>query len=104
VKCHHYIAYFFGVAFLVNSIPHFPNGVSGRSFPTPFASPPDQGLSRAWVNVLWGLFNLLVSYLLVCHVGAFSLRETREVAIAGIGALLMPLMLAPAFAPVTAGR
>jgi len=63
MKWYHYIAYFFGGAFLVNSVPHFTNGVSGRSFPSPFASPPGQGLSPAWVNVLWGLFNLMVGYL-----------------------------------------
>ena len=88
MKWYHYIAYFFGGAFLVNFVPHFTNGVSGRSFPSPFASPPGQGLSPAWVNVLWGLFNLLVAYLLLCRVGTFSLRKTRDVATAGIGALL----------------
>jgi hypothetical protein len=54
--------------------------------------------------VLWGLFNLLVGYLLVCRVGTFNLRNTRNVAVAGIGALLMGLMLAQAFAKVSAGR
>ena len=104
MKWYLYIAYFFGGVFLVNSVPHFTNGVSGRSFPGPFASPPGQGLSPAWVNVLWGLFNLLVGYLLVCRVGTFSLRNTRVVAVAGIGALLMALMLAQAFARVSAVR
>jgi len=104
MKWYHYIAYFFGGAFLVNSVPHFTNGVSGRSFPSPFASPPGQGLSPAWVNVLWGLFNLLVGYLLVCRVGSFDLKKTRDVAIVGIGGLAMGLMLAQAFARVSAGR
>ncbi len=104
MKWYHYIAYFFGGAFLVNSVPHFTNGVSGRSFPSPFASPPGQGLSPAWVNVLWGLFNLLVGYLLVCRVGNFDHKKTRDVSIVGIGALLMGLMLAQAFAKVSAGR
>jgi hypothetical protein len=104
MRWYQYIAYFFGGAFLVNSVPHFTNGVSGRSFPTPFASPPGQGLSPAWVNVLWGLFNLLIGYLLVCRVGTFNLRKTRDVAVAGIGAVLMAVMLARAFAQVAAGR
>ena len=104
MKWHHYVAYFFGGVFLVNSVPHFTNGVSGRSFPTPFASPPGRGLSPAWVNVLWGLINLLTGYLLVCRVGTFSLVKPRHVAIAGIGALLMALMLAQTFAGVYAGR
>jgi hypothetical protein len=30
------VAYFLGGAFLVNAVPHFVNGVSVRSFPTPF--------------------------------------------------------------------
>jgi hypothetical protein len=104
MRWYQYIAYFFGGAFLVNSVPHFSNGVSGRSFPTPFASPPGQGLSPAWVNVLWGLFNLLIGYLLVCRVGTFNLRKTRDVAVAGIGAVLMAVMLARAFAQAAAGR
>jgi hypothetical protein len=104
MKWYHYIAYFFGGVFLVNAVPHFTNGVSGRAFPSPFASPPGQGLSPTWVNVLWGLFNLLVGYLLVCRIGTFSLRKTRHVAIAGIGALLMALMLAQTFARVSASR
>jgi hypothetical protein len=40
-----FVAYFFGGAFLVNAVPHFVNGVSGRIFPTPFASPPGKGQS-----------------------------------------------------------
>jgi hypothetical protein len=104
MKWYHYIAYFFGGAFLVNFVPHFTNGVSGRSFPSPFSTPPGQGLSPAWVNVLWGLFNLLIAYLLLGRVGDFSLRKTRNVAVAGIGALAMGLMLAQAFSRVYAGK
>jgi hypothetical protein len=104
MKWYHYVAYFFGGAFLVNTVPHLTNGVSGRSFPTPFANPPGQGLSPAWVNVLWGLFNLLVGYLLVCRVGNFSLRRTRDVAVLGAGAVLMGIMLAQAFARVSTSR
>jgi len=32
MRWYHYMAYFFGDAFLVSSVPHFTNGVSGRSF------------------------------------------------------------------------
>jgi hypothetical protein len=93
----HDVAYFFGGAFLANAIPHFVNGVSGRPFQSPFASPPGQGLSSSTVNVLWGLFNLVVGYWLVCRVGTFQLRRTRHVVGLGLGALLMSLMLARAF-------
>ena len=104
MKWYHYIAYFFGGAFLFNFVPHFTNGISGRPFPTPFASPPGQGLSPAWVNVLWGFFNLLIAYLLLCRVGSFDLRRTGNVAIAGIGGLLTAVMLAFAFGQVFAAR
>jgi len=104
MKWYYYIAYFFGGAFLANSVPHFVNGVSGRAFPSPFSSPPGQGPSPAWVNVLWGLFNLLIGYLLVCRVGTFSLRKTRDVGVAGLGALVMALMLAQSFSHVFAGK
>jgi hypothetical protein len=103
MKWYHYVAYFFGGAFLVNAVPHFTNGVSGRSFPTPFASPPGVGQSPAWVNVLWGLFNLLIGYLLICRVGTFELRRTRDLLVVGIGALLMAVMLARAFSRVYGG-
>ena len=46
--------------FLANSVPHFVQGISGRSFPTPFASPPGQGESPPLINVLWGSSNLIV--------------------------------------------
>ena len=103
MKWYHYVAYFFGGAFLANAVPHFTNGVSGRSFPTPFASPPGVGQSPAWVNVLWGLFNLAIGFLLVCRVGTFELRRTRDLLVVGIGALLMAVMLARAFSRLSGG-
>ena len=45
---YYYVAYFFGGALLVNAVPHFVNGASGRSFPSPFASPPGRGQSSRW--------------------------------------------------------
>ena len=97
MRWYHYVAYFFGGAFWVNAIPHFTNGVSGRPFPSPFASPPGQGESSAIVNVAWGAFNFIVAYVLTCHVGQFRTRGVREMAIATLGGLLMALMLARAF-------
>jgi hypothetical protein len=93
----HYVSYFFGGAFLANAIPHFVSGIMGHPFQSPFASPPGQGLSSAMVNVLWGSLNTAVSYLLICRVGTFALRNTRHVLITGLGALLMAMMLALAF-------
>lgn len=98
MRWYHYIAYFFGGAFLTNAVPHFVSGVTGQSLQTPFASPPGQGLSSAMVNVLWGLFNLVVGYLLVCRVGSFELRRNRHVIVFGLGVFLMALDLAHALA------
>ena len=93
----HYIAYFFGGAFLSNAVPHFVSGVMGRPFQSPFAKPPGKGLSSSTVNVLWGAFNFAVAYALICRVGEFSLRSTTDVAVMGLGFLLMGLMAARQF-------
>jgi hypothetical protein len=88
----HCISYFGGGLFLSNAIPHFVSRVMGRPFQSPFAKPPGQGLSSSTVNVLWGAFNLAVSYILICRVGEFSLRSTTHVAALGSGLLLMGLI------------
>jgi hypothetical protein len=101
---YHYVAYFFGGAFLGNAVPHYASGVMGRPFPSPFSSPPGKGLSSPPVNVLWGLFNVLVGYSLLRYVGAFSLRNWSDAAAAGLGVLLMSVMLARHFASVMGSR
>lgn len=92
-----YVAYFFGGMFLTNAIPHTVSGLMGRPFQSPFAKPPGEGLSSSTVNVLWGAFNALVGYVLICRVGAFDLRSTTDVGVAGLGAIVMALMLARTF-------
>jgi hypothetical protein len=94
---YHYVAYFFGGAFLANALPHLGNGISGRPFQSPFASPPGQGLSSSTVNVLWGFFNLVVSYVLVCRVGSFELRDTQHALVLAAGILFMSVIGARAF-------
>ena len=96
-RWYHFIAYFFGGAFLANTIPHLVNGISGAPFQSPFAKPPGEGLSSATVNVLWGMFNLVAAYLLIARVGRFDLRKTSHAAVVGIAILLMALMLAHGF-------
>jgi hypothetical protein len=100
----HYISYFFGGAFLSNAIPHFASGVMGRPFQSPFAKPPGQGLSSSTVNVLWGFFNFAVAYVLICHVGEFSFRSTTQVAVMGLGFLLMGLFSARQFGRFNGGN
>ena len=92
-----FLAWFFGGAFLANSFPHLGNGISGRPFQSPFAKPPGKGLSSSWVNVLWGFFNLVVAYLLMCRVGAFDLHNWLHVSTLGAGMLFMSLNLAYGF-------
>ena len=72
-------------------------GSRATPFQSPFESPPGEGLSSAMVNVLWGLFNLTVAYLLICRVGDFNLRKTQHVLALGAGILIMALMLARSF-------
>jgi hypothetical protein len=93
----HYLAYFFGGAFLTNAIPHFVSGVMGRPFQSPFAKPPGEGLSSSTVNVLWGAFNFAVGYMLVCRVGDFDLRSIDDAIALGLGALVMGLVMARMF-------
>jgi hypothetical protein len=89
-----YVACFFGGAFLVNAVPHFVNGVSGRRFPSPFASPPGKGESSPTVNVLWGTLNLAIGYLLAVRVGDFHIHQISTVLVLGAGGLLMGIQLA----------
>jgi len=92
-----FIAYFFGGAFLCNGIPHFVSGVMGRPFQSPFAKPRGEGLSSSVVNVLWGVFNLAVGYVLLCRVGQFDLHSTGHVVALGSGVLLMGVITARLF-------
>lgn len=93
----HLASYFLGGVFLANAVPHLVSGVTGRAFQSPFAQPPGQGLSSSTVNVLWGAFNIVVGYALLCRVGDFDLRTTGDAAALGVGAFLMSLMHARVF-------
>ncbi len=99
MRWYNYLALFFAGAFLVHMVPHLTNGISGRAFPSPFADPPGQGESSPIVNVLWGGFNLIIGYIL-CRVGRFDVRRTRDVTIVGAGIIVMAVMLASAFGAI----
>lgn len=100
----HYLSYFFSGVFLTNAVPHFVSGIMGRPFQSPFAKPPGKGLSSSTVNVLWGFFNLMIGYLLVCRVGNFDLRSTADVVALGLGVLLFGVMLALTFGRLYGGN
>ena len=103
MRWYHYVAYFFGGAFLANFVPHFVNGVSGSPFQSPFASPPGEGLSSSTVNVAWGILNLFIAYLLLVRVGRFDIRSWRHVGILAAGFVIIALMLARAFGRLHGG-
>jgi hypothetical protein len=98
------VSYLFGGAFLANAVPHLISGMMGRPFQSPFAKPPGQGLSSSTVNVLWGFSNLVVGYLLVCRVGTFDLRDTRDIAALGVGMFLLSVASARQFGRFNGGN
>ncbi|MGD0445482.1 MAG: hypothetical protein ABSA39_16215 [Edaphobacter sp.] len=100
----HGISYFFGGLFLANAVPHYVSGIMGSPFQSPFAKPSGKGLSSSTVNVLWGFFNLVVAYILLCRVGDFNLRATHDVAVSGSGVLLMGIMGARSFGKFHGGN
>jgi len=97
MEWYHYIAAFFSGAFLANAVPHFVYGVCGDKFPTPFSKPPGKGLSPAYVNVLWGAFNVLAGYILL-RVSHLQTGNYIGLAVFFIGAVLMSVMLSANFA------
>jgi hypothetical protein len=94
----HFPAYFCAGVFFANFIPHFVSGVLGRTFPTPFASPPFRGLSSARVNVLYGLGNLAFAYVLLLRVGDFEPRSALHAGAFGLGLSLWSLLMARSLA------
>ena len=100
----HLVSYFFGGIFLANAIPHYVSGIMGRPFQSPFAKPPGEGLSSSTVNVLWGLFNAIVGYLLVVRVGNFELGSISDVLALAVGALLISLLMARHFGQFHGGN
>jgi hypothetical protein len=98
------VSWFFGGVFLTNALPHVVSGVRGEPFQSPFAKPSGRGLSSSLVNVLWGFFNLVIGYVLVCRVGHFDLRATADAVALGLGVLAIGLFCAWHFGQFHGGR
>ena len=98
-----YLAHFFGGVFLANSLPHLITGITGRSAPSPFASPPFKGRSSPVVNVLWALINLAVAYLLLLQFGPLDLQSWPDAGAAFAGFAAMAILCARAFSRLAAG-
>ncbi len=96
-------AYFFGGIFAANAVPHYAAGMMGRPFQSPFAKPPGKGLSSSLVNVVWGLFNAAMAYLLVMRVGAFDFRAAGDAGAFGLGVAVMSLFAAHHFGRLHGG-
>jgi hypothetical protein len=103
-RWYHLIAWLLGGACLANTIPHLESGISGSPFQSPFSSPPGVDLSSSIVNVLWGMFNLVVGYVLVVRVGRLDLRQSKHVVVLGLGILVMALLLAHQFGKFHGGK
>jgi hypothetical protein len=97
MKWYHYVAAFFAGIFLANTVPHFVQGISGNSFPTPFATPPGKGLSSPTINVLWALFNMVIGYILF-RTGKVSHANKWSLLVFFIGIALISIQLSIAFA------
>jgi hypothetical protein len=96
MKWYNYIACFFAGMFIANTVPHFVHGISGDSFPTPFANPPGKGLSSPTINVWWGLLNLVIGYLLY-RGGRISSANKVSILVFFVGIVTMSVMLSIAF-------
>lgn len=83
-----------GKAFLANAIPPLVHSLSGKRFPTPFAQPPGEGESPAWMNAVWGLVNRGGGYALAMGVGTVTPGFTRSAQLMAIGFGVTSLALA----------
>jgi hypothetical protein len=97
-------AYVLAGAFFANFVPHFVSGVLGRTFPTPFASPPFRGRSSSPVNVLYGWCDLVVTYALLSRVGDFEPRSALHAGAFGLGLAAWSLMLTRSLARLQEGQ
>lgn len=92
----HALAVFFAGVFLANFVPHFVSGISGNSFPSPFADPPGFGNSSPLTNVLWGSVNLAVGYGLLRY-GRLSATHSRSLLVLFLGFVAMAVVLSQGF-------
>jgi len=101
---HHLLPVFFGGAFAANAVPHLVSGLMGHAFQTPFAKPRGQGVSSSTVNMVWGLANLAIAYLLLFRLADFQLRDGTDAAAFGLGVALLGLLMAWHFGRFNGGN
>ena len=103
-RWYHFIAYYFGGMFLINTVPHLVAGISGSPFQTPFASPPGVGESLPVMNVLWGFVNFVAGALLLHYFQPHGALAWLGWSLFGMGALLLGMQMAAHFSKVRAGN
>ena len=102
MRWYHFIAYFFGGAFLAIQCPI----LSMESRVTPFKVPLHHRPAKACPrqpSTPSRACSTLPSHLLICRVGSFQLRKTTHVLTLGAGVLIMSLMLAHTFGRLHGG-
>jgi hypothetical protein len=97
---HIYLLQFISGLFLANGVPHFVQGVSGRRFQTPFASPPGVGESSPVANVLWGFGSLAIGFAILWSFAPKGADVVLEWVAVGLGVLAMAVVLARRFGQV----
>ncbi len=96
MKWYKYLVSFFIGAFFINSVPHILPGLSGDSFPSPFADPPGKGFSSPLVNLTWGYFNLIVAYILY-RFFKIDFKNQQVLVSAIVGLVIMSFVLCIGF-------
>jgi hypothetical protein len=97
MKWYHFIACFFAGVFLANFVPHYVQGISGNSFPSPFSDPPGIGLSSPTLNILWAMINFIIGYILL-RLGKVSQDNKWNLLVFFIGIVSMSILLSVQFA------
>ena len=92
-----YLSYFLGGAFLAHALPYLVVGISRRPNQRPFAKTPYVSNATPAFNVSWGIVELGLAYVLLCHRSSFSLHNPYHVLALSFGILVMSLMFAFVF-------
>lgn len=99
-----YVAHFCAGSMLVNSVPHFVQGISGNRFQSPFAKPLGVGESSPMVNVLWGMANFAAGYFLVNVLVDDGFRTAGDKIAVLLGGFVTSIGLAWHFGRVRSGQ
>jgi hypothetical protein len=96
------ISYFMSGVFISNSIPHIVNGTSGRKFPERFPfknssqkeTPLEAFFFSPIANVIWGVLNLSIGFVIANSVGKFRIGLTSDMLVFMIGFTATAIFLA----------